>query len=86
VIQSFTQLQAIKKHLLKGKKITQLDALFDFQTMRLGARIWDLQQEPYNLPIEKEMIVTGPYGKRVAQYRINKDYIKKLKTKNHGRK
>jgi hypothetical protein len=79
VIQSHTQVQAIKKHLLKGKKINALEALQEFQCMRLGARIWDLQAEPHNLPIEKKMITVEPSGKRVVEYRLDRDYLKRYR-------
>jgi hypothetical protein len=47
--------------------------------MRLGARIWDLQQEPYNLNIEKKMITVEPSGKLVAEYRLNKFQLVKFR-------
>ncbi len=81
VIQSHTQVQAIRKHLLKGKRITALDALTEFQCLRLGARIWDLQKEPYSLSIEKQMITVEPSGKRVVEYRLNKFQLKQYREK-----
>lgn len=68
---SLSQVQAIKAHLLKGKKITPLDALERYGSMRLGARIFDLQSHPHHLKIEKTMILTKS-GKRVAQYKLVK--------------
>jgi hypothetical protein len=49
--------------------------------MRLGARIWDLHQEPYNLNIEKRMITVEPSGKRVTEYRLNKFQLKQYREK-----
>src|SRR5574343_1191887 len=83
VIQSLTQNQAIRKHLLKGKKINPLEALYEFGTMKLATRISELRNEPYSLPIEKQMIVVDPEGsnKRVMEYRLNKEYLKKYREK-----
>lgn len=62
-----TQTAAILAHLKTGRSITPLDALHDFQCFRLGARIYDLKQDGYN--IVKEMVEVAP-GKRVASYTL----------------
>ena len=79
VIQTFTQNQAIKKHLLKGKKLNPLEALEEFGTMKLATRISELQKAPHNLVIEKHMITVEPFGKRVMEYRLNKYQLNQLR-------
>jgi len=49
--------------------------------MRLGSRIWDLQESPHNLIIEKKMITVEPSGKRVMEYRLNKFQLKQYREK-----
>lgn len=68
-VQSESQLSQIKKALISGQRITPLDALKAFGCLRLGARIWDLQQSPHGLLIKKEMVLTST-GKRVAEYSL----------------
>lgn len=62
-----TQTAQILAHLKKGRSITPIDALRDFQCFRLGARVWDLKKEGHN--IVKEMVEV-PSGKRVASYTL----------------
>ena len=62
-----TQTAQILAHLKTGRSITPLDALHDFQCFRLGARIYDLKQDGYN--IVKEMVEVQS-GKRVASYTL----------------
>ena len=47
---TYSQNMAIRKDLLIGKVITQLDAIKDYHCTRLSARIWDLRHK-YGLPI-----------------------------------
>jgi len=47
-----------------GKSITPLDALRDFGCMRLGARIFQLKQQGYN--IKSEMVRNN--GKHFCKY------------------
>lgn len=48
--------------------VTQLDALYDVGTFRLGARVYELREAGYD--VETEWITT-PTHKRVARYRLN---------------
>lgn len=60
-----SQREAIRKHLKSGKSLTPLEALKQFGSLRLGARVWELKQE--GMPIVKRMVeVRG--GKKVARY------------------
>ena len=62
-----TQNAAILAWLASGHTLTPLEALERFQTLRLGARAYDLRAEGYD--VRSEMI-TLPNGKRVARYRL----------------
>lgn len=53
-------------HLKRGKSLTPLQALREFNCLRLGARIYDLKESGHN--IESTMIEIN--GKHVAQYAI----------------
>ena len=44
-----SQNESILKHLQKGKKLTPLDALKMFGSLRLGVRIYDLKQQGHNI-------------------------------------
>lgn len=59
-----TQEKRILKHLQKGKKITQLQALIKFDCLRLSDRIFRLRKKGYH--IETEMIEGN--GKRYGEY------------------
>jgi len=77
-------MQALKKHLMKGKKITPIEAEDKFGCMRLSGRIYDLKHSPHNLLIEKKLILTNS-GKRVAQYKLltkNQNYEMESKKTN----
>jgi len=76
--QGESQSKLIKDYLLKGRKITPLEALRHFQCFRLGARIYDLKKAPHSLPIESRMIITHT-GKRVAEYYLNPSFFQKKK-------
>jgi len=45
----YSQNQMILARLKKCVPITPLDALRDFGTLRLGARVWDLEQKGYTI-------------------------------------
>ncbi|MGL5261137.1 MAG: helix-turn-helix domain-containing protein [Bacteroides sp.] len=66
-----SQCKMIKEHLMEGKGITALDALFKFRCMNLKGRIHDLRKE--GLPIDTEMIEVN--GKRVARYSLCKEQL-----------
>jgi hypothetical protein len=70
-----SQNKRILAYLKSGRKITPLDGLYAFGTMRLSARIYDLRRR--GEAIESRMItITSPavYSgkKRVKQYWIKK--------------
>ena len=50
--QTQTQKEAILRHLQSGKTITPLEALNLYGCYRLGARIWDLRDEGYEIKSE----------------------------------
>jgi hypothetical protein len=54
--------------LQSGHSITPLEALTRFNCLRLGARIWDLKNEGYN--IQSELVKDPETGKRYCEYRI----------------
>lgn len=60
--------EQIVKHLLSGRSITALQALEKFQCMRLGARIYDLRQDGWDIIKTSKHL---PNGKIVAKYRLN---------------
>jgi hypothetical protein len=62
-----TQTEAILYHLKRGNAITPIGALTLCGCFRLGARIWELKQQGYE--IETKFIKTKT-GKHVAQYRL----------------
>lgn len=47
--------------------ITPLEALFRAGSLRLGARIWELKVDGYDI---ETTMVTTPTGKRIARYRL----------------
>lgn len=57
----------ILKWLQQGKSLSALVALAEFNSLRLGARIYELRQQGHN--IETEMR-TVHKGKRIAVYRL----------------
>lgn len=44
-----TQAEQILQYLKQGNRITPVDALQKFGCFRLGARIWDLKKQGYNI-------------------------------------
>lgn len=65
-----SQNSAILKDLLKGRKITSLDALTRYGCLRLAARIENLRKRGYK--IETQQVVTDA-GKNIARYFIRKE-------------
>lgn len=63
-----TQCENILAWLKRGYALTPLDALKHFGCFRLGARIWDLKQEGYNISTTLRFID----GKRFAEYHLVK--------------
>lgn len=61
-----TQSNDILTYLKSGRSLTPLEALDRFGCLRLGARIWDLKQEGYE--IRSEQVEFN--GKYVAQYSL----------------
>jgi len=59
-----TQKEQILNLLKRGRKITPLDALKKFGCFRLGARIWELKKEGYE--IESQFVYKN--DKRFSQY------------------
>jgi len=64
---SQSQASKILDYMLRGHRITPIQALDKFSCFRLGARIADLKKKGW--PIQSEF-VTVPSGKRVKAYWI----------------
>lgn len=65
------QNEAILKDLQKGKKITPLQALNDYGSFRLGARIWELKREGHK--IDMQLITDRVTKKSWAEYSMAKN-------------
>ena len=65
-----SQNKQIKAWLESGKSITPLEALKMFNSLRLGARVFDLKNN-YGMNIKTEMVEEN--GKRYARYSLVKD-------------
>ena len=78
-----TQQNAILKALLAGEVISALTSLRDFGSLRLGARVFDIQKK-YDIYLNRKNL-TGKtrYGTTytVAQYWMQKKDIKKISKK-----
>ena len=61
-----SQTDAILRDLRKGKRVTPLDALKAYGSMRLGARIWDLRKR--GVPIVRDMVHDRKNNRRYAVY------------------
>ena len=66
-----SQEQQILSALKKGRRITPLDALSEFNCFRLGGRIYDLKQQGWNI---KTDMVQSSSGKRFARYRLGRPH------------
>lgn len=69
-----TQAQAILAALESGRVLTPLDALREFGCMRLGARIYDLEQQGHK--INRRLVRRGEA--MVAEYWIDKRPTRQL--------
>jgi hypothetical protein len=69
-----SQNKRIRKHLEAGRSLTPLDGLYQFGTMRLGARIYDLRKQGLRIKVETIEIVSACVSgkKRVARYTLAK--------------
>ena len=68
----------VRAHLLKGKSITQMDALRLYGSLRLSAIIYDLRDE--GIPIITKMIQVDT-NKRVGSYHVEESYLKNQNSK-----
>ena len=64
-----TQTQAIYEYLKQGNSITPLEALEKFGCFRLGARIWELKDQGFNI----QMTMVKNNGKHFASYKLIKN-------------
>lgn len=60
-----SQESQILEFLKAGNRLTPLEALERFNTLRLGGRIYDLRKKGWNI---KSQTYETPSGKHVAQY------------------
>lgn len=65
-----TQRNQILAHLKAGRPITPLEALREYGTMRLGARIFELKQGGHNINKRMVEVETRDGMARVAEYRM----------------
>ncbi len=64
-----SQLEKVKTHLLTGAALTPLEALDQYNSLRLGSIIHRLKRDPHNMTIESHMVKVAS-GKRVARYSV----------------
>lgn len=64
-----SQNRKILECLLKGNKLTPIDMLKKFKSLRASARIFDLRKDGWNI---KTTIIKTKSGKRVAEYSLEK--------------
>ena len=69
-----TQSMKVLKYMMDFGSITPLDALRDLAVMRLGARIWDLEKQGFEILHERET-AKNRYGENTTycRYRLKKD-------------
>jgi len=65
-----TQRNQILAHLKAGKTITPLEALREYGTLRLGARIFELKQDGHNITKRMVEVETRDGLAHVAEYRL----------------
>ena len=65
-----SQNKQIKAWLESGKSLTPLDALKMFNSLRLGARVFNLKND-YGMNIKTEMVKEN--GKRFARYSLARE-------------
>ena len=70
---SVTQCKLLLAHLLSAGSITPREAYNQYGIMRLGARIWDLKHQGYDIITEQEQAFNR-FGKptRFAKYKLIK--------------
>lgn len=64
-----TKKEAVLNHLIKHKKITPLEALKEYGSMRLGAIIFDLRKD-YNIKTNLIEVQTRFGSATVAEYEL----------------
>jgi len=67
-----SQNKLIAEHLKAGRKITPLDALYQFGCFRLSARIYDLRREGMNIKAQTVEITSAGKQKHVTCYELIK--------------
>lgn len=61
------QTDEILNYLRAGYSLTPLEALDKFGCFRLGARIWEIKDQGYDI---ESKIVSGPNGKHYSRYTL----------------
>lgn len=61
-----SQTEQILEALRQGRELTPIDALREFGSFRLGARIWELQQAGYEIDSK----IVHQNGKHYASYKL----------------
>lgn len=61
-----SQTKQIEAHLKAGNKLTAIDALRRFNSLRLSGRIYELKKA--GLPVNSRMVKVN--GKRIAEYSL----------------
>ena len=64
---SASQQEKVLVHLMEGKSITPLEALRDFGCFRLGARIFNLRKQGYNI-VSRTVVASD--GKKFSEYSL----------------
>ena len=67
-----SQNKQIKAWLESGKSLTPLEAINLFNSLRLGARVFDLKND-YGMNIKTEMVEEN--GKRFARYSLAREEV-----------
>ena len=65
-----TQKNDILDHLLAGRTLTALEALYKFGCFRLGARVWDLRQAGHDIKMDFVEVETRRGKSNVARYSL----------------
>jgi hypothetical protein len=68
-----SQEQQVLNALKKGRKITPMDAIMEWNCYRLGGRIYDLREQGWNI---KTDMVKSSSGKRFAMYSLGRPHRK----------
>ena len=75
-----SQRKKILSHLEKGKTITPLEALHKFGCLRLGARIYELRKEGYEIDSKPYKTKSGKY---VSMYWLKEKPFRGKRTDNN---